>query len=59
MTHNQMLRVLYVLSQAKQKAQHDSHTKGKEFSVGESIMAKNFRTGAPWLPVQLLRDSDL
>ena len=38
------------LSQAKQKAQDDSHTKGREFSIGESIMAKNFRTGAPWLP---------
>ena len=38
------------LSQAKQKAQHDLHTKGREFSIGESIMAKNFRTGAPWLP---------
>ena len=38
------------LSQAKQKAQHDTHTKGREFSIGESIMAKNFRTGAPWLP---------
>ena len=38
------------LSQAKQKAQHDTNTKGREFSIGESIMAKNFRTGAPWLP---------
>ena len=38
------------LSQAKQKAQHDTHTKGREFSIGENIMAKNFRAGAPWLP---------
>ena len=38
------------LSQAKQKTQHDSHAKGRGFSIGESIMAKNFRTGAPWLP---------
>ena len=35
---------------SKQKTQHDSHAKGREFSIEESIMAKNFRTGAPWLP---------
>ena len=38
------------LSQAKHKTQHDSHAKGREFSIGESIMANNLRTGAPWLP---------
>ena len=41
------------LSQAKQKAQHDSHTKGREFSIGESIMAKLEPLGCQ---VQLLRD---
>ena len=40
------------LNQAKQKAQHDTHTLKEEVSIGESIMhmVKNFRAGSPWLP---------
>ena len=38
------------LSQVKKKAQNDLHTKVRELFIGESIMAKNFQAGAPWLP---------
>ena len=38
------------LSQAKQKAQHDSHVKEREFTIGQSVLAKNFRSGTKWLP---------
>ena len=38
------------LSQVKKKAQNDLHPKGRELLIGERIMAKNFRAGAPWLP---------
>ena len=38
------------LSQAKQKAQHDSHVKEREFTIGQSVLAKNFHSGTKWLP---------
>ena len=40
--------------QAQQKETHDQHAKAREFMVGESVSAKNFRPGPDWLPVTLI-----
>lgn len=36
--------------QAKQKEKHDQRTKGREWHVGQSVMAKNLRPGPNWIP---------
>ena len=36
--------------QAKQKKRHDQHARLRSFQVGQSVMAKNFGSGAAWLP---------
>lgn len=36
--------------QWKQKEQHDQHVRMRVFPVGQSVMARNFRPGAAWLP---------
>ena len=36
--------------QTKQKEKHDQRTKGWEWHVGQSIMAKNLRPGPNWIP---------
>ena len=36
--------------QAKQKEKHDQQTKGHEWRVGQSVMARNLRPGPNWIP---------
>ena len=36
--------------QSKQKDRHDLHARPRCFSVGQSVMARNFRAGAAWVP---------
>ena len=36
--------------QWKQKEQHDQHARMRVFSVGQPVMARNYRSGAAWLP---------
>ena len=36
--------------QSKQKDQHDQHAHNREFTIGDKVMAKNFRPGQPWVP---------
>lgn len=36
--------------QAQQKTEHDRHSKRRDFSVGQKVMAKNFRSGPKWIP---------
>ena len=37
-------------SMLRQKVYYDSHTKPKQFLVGESVWIRNFRAGKQWLP---------
>ena len=44
--------------QADQKAYHDVHSRARQFSVGQSVMVRNFRDGPHWVPgiiVKILR----
>ena len=36
--------------QAQQVRNHDSHAKLRELSVGQEVMARNFRPGSKWVP---------
>ena len=36
--------------QAQQKQHHDHHAKAREFSIGQEVMARNFRAGNKWVP---------
>ena len=36
--------------QAKQKKKHDKQTKGREWHVGQSVMARNLRPSPNWIP---------
>ena len=36
--------------QAQQKADHDKHAHPRAFHIGQNVMARNLRPGAPWLP---------
>ena len=36
--------------QSKQKDRHDLHARPRCFSVGQSVMARNFQAGAAWVP---------
>ena len=36
--------------QAQQKTEHDRHAKPREFSIGQSVMARNFQSGPKWVP---------
>ena len=36
--------------QAQQKTEYDRHAKPREFSIGQSVMARNFRSGPKWVP---------
>ena len=36
--------------QAQQKTEHDRHAKPREFSIGQSVMARNIRSGPKWVP---------
>ena len=40
--------------QAQQKADHDQHARVRQFSVGDIVMAKNFRSGPNWLPATVV-----
>ena len=35
---------------AQRKTEHDRHSKRQDFSVGQMMMAKNFRCGPKWIP---------
>ena len=35
--------------QAKQKSHYDSHSKSREYFVGQNVQAHNFRTGSRWV----------
>ena len=41
--------------QAKQKEQHDQHARLRSFSEGQNVMARNFGTGATWIPRVIAR----
>lgn len=36
--------------QVDQKAYHDVHSRVRQFSVGQSVMVRNFRDGPHWVP---------
>ncbi|XP_077862403.1 uncharacterized protein LOC144344203 [Saccoglossus kowalevskii] len=36
-------------AQTTQKLWHDTHSKGREFSIGDTVFAYNFRSGVRWL----------
>ena len=36
--------------QADQVAQHNQHAKSRYFTIGETVMARNFRPGTKWIP---------
>ena len=36
--------------QAQQKADHDKRARSRELYVGQPVMARNLRLGAPWIP---------
>ena len=36
--------------QAKQKSNHDRHSHGREYFVGQNVQAHNFREGPRWFP---------
>ena len=36
--------------QAQQVQSHDSRARAREFTVGQSVMARNFRPGSKWVP---------
>ena len=36
--------------QAKQKSNHDRHSQGREYFVGQNVQAHNFREGPCWVP---------
>ena len=39
-----------VRKQAQQKMKHDQHSKFREFQIGQSVLARNYRPGPLWLP---------
>ena len=39
-----------VRKQAQQKMTHDQHSKFREFQIGQSVLARNYRLGPLWLP---------
>ena len=41
--------------QWKQKTQHDQHARLRMFQEGQSVMARNFRAGDPWIPGVIVR----
>ena len=36
--------------QADQKLYHDAHSKYREFDIGQSVLVRNLRDGAKWIP---------
>ena len=40
--------------QAQQKEQHDRHSTLRQFSVGDPVMARNYRTGPDWVPATVV-----
>ena len=40
--------------QLKQKEQHDRHSSTRQFSVGDLVMTKNYRTGPDWVPATVI-----
>ena len=36
--------------QATQKDHHDQHARARWFTIGQSVMARNFRPGVAWIP---------
>ena len=36
--------------QADQKHYHDAHSKYREFDIGQSVLVRNLRDGAKWIP---------
>ena len=40
--------------QLQQKADHDHHTRARQFSVGDAVFVKNFRPGPDWLPANII-----
>ena len=41
-------------AQAYQKKTHDKHARFREFNVGDSVFARNFGRGHPWVPAVVL-----
>ena len=41
--------------QAQQKADHDKHARSRELYMGQSVMVRNLRPGAPWVPGVIVR----
>ena len=36
--------------QAEQKANHDQHSRTREFMIGQRVMVRNLRPGPTWIP---------
>ena len=42
--------VVCLLSQAKQKSQHDMYVKERAFNIGQGVLTKKFCSGTKWVP---------
>ena len=47
-------RVLEEQYQQKTACGHDQHARNRQFSVGDSVMAKNFHSGSSWVPATIV-----
>ena len=43
--------------QASQKKQHDSHARVRDLTVGQRVMARNFRNGPRWIPGTVVKQN--
>ena len=41
--------------QSKQKFRHDLHSRARWFTIGDSVMARNFRSGSAWIPGKIVQ----
>ena len=44
-------------AQEKQRQYHDRHSRARDLTVGERVMARNFRAGPRWVPGTVVRHS--
>ena len=40
--------------QSQQKADHDRHARTREFTVGDPVLARNYRPGPDWVPAKVI-----
>lgn len=45
-----MVKAMLAACRGQQKADHDKRARSRELHTGQSVMARNLRPGAPWVP---------